>query len=275
MGVLNTLMGRRNDGAPLSEAPRSFDSKNSEKDKNKEPSKGTQWSFTSLCNSAIKFFNRISEYAKTTEAEKSVQDKTSQQRLNTKPKAQEQKNGNNGNGGMGGFLRGLMPSGVFVEAKNVNTEQTLRQNVLFQLPKIGINRHQVSLPTANDVKKSAVKFKNSIGTKLGNAAEAFAGAYGAATEGLDGEGLTRSARGVASVASFFASGSGSPSGSPSVFSVQNLKSGLSFDGSQSMSATVRGLFSALSSGSRSSPSYGSRYGNSGLSFSAGFLSGGR
>ena len=270
MGVINKLMGRGNDGAPLSEVPSAFDSKNSEKDKNKESSKGTQWSFTSLCNSAIKFFNRISEYAKTTEVENRPPQE-SQQRVNKPVKAKEQNNGNNKKVGMGGFLRGLMPSGVFVEAKNVNTGQAVRLELPFALPNTGFNRHQVTLPTFAEMVKGIKAKAASIKGSAGSFAEASAGALSLATDGFNTKNARKNLGGVASVASFFTSGS--PSGSPSVFSAQNLRSGLSFGGSQSMSETARDFVDALSYENKSSASYGSRYSSNPFSVSGGLLGG--
>ena len=123
------------------------------------------------------------------------------------------------------------------------------------------------------MQKSARNFGSSFKAKAGNAAVAFAGAYGEAPEGFDGQGLKRSAKGVASVAGYFASSS--PSGSPSAFSVQNLRSGLRFKGSESMATTtinaakdLAGIFAS----SVSSASYGSGRYSSGVSFSAGLLS---
>ncbi len=58
--VLSKLMGRDTD-APLNQAPSPFDSKNPEKNNNKESSNSFSAMFTSLCNSAISFFKIFSK----------------------------------------------------------------------------------------------------------------------------------------------------------------------------------------------------------------------
>ena len=267
--VLSKLMGRDNGNAPLNQAPSPFDSKNPEKNNNKESSNSFSAMFTSLCNSAIKFFSQMFEEEKTSEAEKRPPQE-SQQRVNKPVKAKEQNNGNN-DGGMGKFFKGLIPKGVFVQAKNTNTGQTVRREFGFGLPAIDPNiRHQV--PTPKEVKESAKKSLASLKARAGNAGGVFARAYGVASEGFTRENFANGLGDLAGVANFFASSSSSPSGSPSAFSAQNLKSGLSFGGSESMSATIRGFVSAVSSGSGSSASYGSGRYSSGVSFSAGLLS---
>ena len=59
--VINKLMGRDNGNAPLNQAPSSFDSKNPEKNNNKESSYSFSAMFTSLCNSAISFVKIFSK----------------------------------------------------------------------------------------------------------------------------------------------------------------------------------------------------------------------
>lgn len=264
--VLSKLMGRDTD-APLNQAPSPFDSKNPEKNNNKESSKSFLAMFTLLSNSAIKFFSQMFEEEKTSEAEKRPPQE-SQQRVNKPVKAKEINNGNN-YGGMVKFLRGLMPNGVFVQAEDRNTGQTVRRELPFAFPKTGINPSAISFnpPTVNEMQKSVLKVGASFKAKAGNAAVAFAGAYGVATEGLTAESIKSNIGGVASAVSFFARSS--PSGSPSAFSAQNLRSGLSFGGSESMATTFGNFVRAVSSGSGSSASYGSGRYNSGVSFSAG------
>ena len=169
-------------------------------------------------------------------------------------------------------MKKLIPDGVFVEVRDPNTNLMerfeLRPRDLLPTP---INPSAISFnpPTAKGMQKSAANLGASIKAKAGNAAVALAGACGVVSEGFDGEGLKRSAKGVASVAGYFASSS--PSGSPSAFSAQNLRSGLSFGDSESMATTIRSFVSAVSSGSGSSASYGSGRYNSGVSVSGGWL----
>ena len=133
------------------------------------------------------------------------------------------------------------------------------------------------------MQKSARNFGSSFKAKAGNAAVAFAGAtagaYGVASEGLTAENIKSNIGGVASAVSFFARSS--PSVSPSAFSAQNLKSELqwfssssSSHGSESIGTTTKNAAKALAgifANSGRTPTYASRYGNSGVSVSGGWL----
>ena len=228
--------------------------------------------FTSLGSLAIKFLSKISEYAKTSEAENSPHQE-SQQRKKQTPEAPKQNN--NKEVGMGKFLRGLMPKGVFVQAEDRNTGQTVRREFGFGLPTIYPNiRHQVKVPTPKEVKESAKKSLASIKATAGNAGGVFARAYGVASEGFTRENFASGLGDLAGVANFFASSSSSPSGSPSAFSAQNLRSGLSFKGSESMATTTKNAAKALAgifASSGGTPTYASRYVNP-VSVSGGWLS---
>ena len=269
MKVINELMGRDNGNAPLNQAPSSFDSKNPENNNNKESGKGFSAMFTSLYNSAISFFKNLSK------EESAKQQKTSsteepQKRVKQKPQPQPQPQPQQSSNGYGGGLwKKLIPNGVFFQAENKKTGQAVRLELPFVLPKIGFDRHQVVLPTAKEVKKSAQNFRSYFKAKAGNAGGALAGAYGVASEGFNTQNARNNLRALASGVSFLASSS--PSGSPSAFSAKNLRSGLSFEGSESMATTIRSFVSAVSSGSGRSASYGSRYGNSGVRLSGGWL----
>ena len=265
--VLSKLMGRDTD-APLNQAPSPFDSKNPEKNNNKESSNSFSAMFTSLCNSAISFFKIFSK-EESAKQEKTSSTEEPQKRVKQKPQPQPQPQQSSSGYGKWGLWKKLIPNGVFFQAENKKTGQAVRLELPFVLPKIGFDRHQVVLPTAKEVKKSAQNFRSYFKAKAGNAGGALAGAYGVASEGFTTKNIKSNIRGVASAVSFFARSS--PSGSPSAFSAQNLGSGLSFKGSESMATTIRSFVSAVSSGSESSASYGSRYGNSGVRFSAGLL----
>ena len=267
--VLSKLMGRDTD-APLNQAPSPFDSKNPEKNNNKESSNRFSAMFTSLGIAAISFFKNLSK------EEGAKQEKTSsteepQKRVEQKPQPQQPSNGD----GIRGLWKKLIPdgvSGVFVQAEDKNTGQAVRLELPFALPKTGFNRNQVELPTVKEMQKSAVKFGSSIKANAVSTGGALAGAYGVAKEGFTTQNIKDNIGGVASV---FASGS--PSGSPRASMAQSLKSGAkwlssSSPGSESMATTFGSFVSAVSSGRGSSASYGSGRYTSGVSFSAGLLS---
>lgn len=270
--VLSKLMGRDNGNAPLNQAPSPFDSKNPEKNNNKESSKSFSAMFTSLFNSAISFFKNLSK-EEGAKQEKASSPPESKKGVEKNPQPQQSSSGY----GIGGLWKKLIPGGVFVEAENKNTGQIFRGELPFALPRIDRNiRHQVKLPTAKDVKKSAVKSLVSIKANAGNAAVALAGACGVAKEGFTAQNIKDN---IGGVASFFASSS--PSGSPSASMAQSLRSGAKWlsssnPGSESMATTTKNAAKALAgifaSSGGSSASYGSGRYSSGVGFDAGLLS---
>ena len=268
--VLSKLMGRDTD-APLNQAPSPFDSKNPEKNNNKESGKSFSAMFTSLCNSAISFFKNLSK------EESAKQQKTSsteepQKRVKQKPQPQPQQSSSGY--GIGGLWKKLIPNGVFVQAENKNTGQAVRLELPFAFPKTGINPSAISFnpPTVKEMQKSARNLGSSFKAKAGNAAVALAGACVVASDGFNTQNIKDNIGGVASVVSFLARSS--PSGSPSAFSAQNLGSGLSFKSSESMATTTKNAAKALAgifASSGSSASYGSGRYSSGVSLSGGWL----
>ena len=258
-------MGRDTD-APLNQAPSSFDSKNPEKNNNKESSNSFSAMFTSLCNSAINFFKNLSK-EESAKQEKTSSPPESIKRVEKNPQPQQSSNSY-----VRGLWKKLIPDGVFVEVRDPNTNLTerfeLRPRDLLPTP---INPSAISFnpPTFKEMQKSARNFGSSFKAKAGNAAVTLAGACGVASEGFNTQNARNNLGALVSGVSFFASSS--PSGSPSAFSAQNLRSGLGFGGSESMAKTFGNFVSAVSSGSGSSASYGSGRYNSEVRVGAGFL----